>query len=66
MINVADRNAIYYYHYDGLRSVVALSDENAMIIERYTYDVFGGPNVWDDKGDEDGMPIFCISWAIVL
>jgi len=37
----------YYYHYDGLGSVVALSDENSDIVERYEYDVFGKPTIWD-------------------
>jgi len=37
----------YYYHYDGLDSVVALSDENSDIVERYEYDVFGEPTIWD-------------------
>ncbi len=31
----------YFYHFDGLGSVVALSDANAMIVEKYSYDVFG-------------------------
>jgi len=34
----------YYYHFDGLGSVVALSDGNGNIVERYSYDVFGEPN----------------------
>ena len=34
----------YYYHFDGLGSVVALSDESGNIVERYSYDVFGDPN----------------------
>jgi len=29
MIDVADSNAVYYYHFDGVGSVVALSDANA-------------------------------------
>jgi RHS repeat-associated protein len=31
----------YYYHFDGLGSVVALSDENSDIVERYEYSAFG-------------------------
>ena len=45
MIDVQDSNAVYYYHFDGLGSVVALSDTNADIIEQYSYDVFGEPNL---------------------
>lgn len=35
---------IYYYHYDGLGSVVALTDANGELVERYTYDAFGKPD----------------------
>jgi RHS repeat-associated protein len=44
MIDAADNNAVYYYHFDGLGSVIALSNANKQIIERYSYDVFGEPN----------------------
>ena len=44
MIDVTDSNTVYYYHYDGLGSVVALSDMNNKIVERYSYDIFGEPN----------------------
>ena len=45
MIDVADNNTVYYYHFDGLDSVVALSDANGDIMERYSYDVFGEPTI---------------------
>ena len=48
MIDVADGNSVYYYHFDGLGSVVALSDTSANIVERYSYDVFGEPNRTSD------------------
>ncbi len=35
---------MYYYHFDGLGSVAALSDVNSVVVERYSYDVFGEPN----------------------
>jgi RHS repeat-associated protein len=35
---------IYYYHFDGLGSVVALSDMNSVIVEQYSYNVVGKPN----------------------
>ena len=44
MIDVADSNTVYYYHFDGLGSVVALSDSTGSIVEQYSYDVFGEPN----------------------
>jgi RHS repeat-associated protein len=46
MVDIADEGAIYYYHYDGLGSVVALSGAGD-IVERYTYDVFGEPTIYD-------------------
>jgi len=41
---------VYYYHFDGLGSVAALSDVNGVIVERYDYDVFGQPNIRDANG----------------
>jgi len=51
MIDVSDSNKKYYYHFDGLGSVVALSDSSANIIERYSYDVFGEPNTTSTVGN---------------
>jgi RHS repeat-associated protein len=44
MLDVADSNTVYYYHFDGFGSVVALSGESRYIVKRYSYDVFGKPN----------------------
>jgi len=44
----------YYYHFDGLGSVVALSDETGGVVERYSYDVFGEPN----RASAIGNPYF--------
>jgi RHS repeat-associated protein len=44
MIDVAGGNAVYYYHFDGLGSVAALSDIIGDIVERYSYSAFGEPN----------------------
>jgi len=52
LIEVADNNAVYYYHLDGLGSVVALSNVNRVLVERYTYDVFGRPTIRDANGTE--------------
>jgi RHS repeat-associated protein len=41
MIDVEDDNATYYYHYDALGSVVALSDTSGDTVEIYEYSVFG-------------------------
>jgi len=41
MIDVADSNAMYYYHFDGLGSVVALSDSNGDSVQTYEYSAYG-------------------------
>jgi RHS repeat-associated protein len=52
MINVSgETETLYYYHFDGLGSVVALSDNDGDIIERYSYDVFGEPNRMSNIGN---------------
>ena len=42
---------IYYYHFNGLGSVVALSNSSGNIVERYSYDVFGEPNRTSSVGN---------------
>jgi len=52
MIAVAgESETVYYYHFDGLGSVAALSDVNSVIVERYSYDVFGEPNTTSSIGN---------------
>jgi RHS repeat-associated protein len=58
LLEVAENNAVYYYHFDGLGSVVALSDVNSVLVERYTYDVFGRPAIRDANGTETGASAF--------
>jgi len=41
MIDAADGDTVYYYHFDGLGSVVALSNIAGDVVESYSYDVFG-------------------------
>jgi len=41
MIDLADSNAVYYYHFDGLGSVVALTDSNGTCVQTYEYSVYG-------------------------
>ncbi len=47
MIEVADANATYYYHFDGLGSVVALSDSAGDTVQTYEYSVYGEVAVED-------------------
>jgi len=51
MIDVEDENAKYYYHYDALGSVVALSNSSGNIVETYSYDVFGEPSSTGSVGN---------------
>jgi len=44
MIDVVDSDKHYWYHYDALGSVIALSN-NGSIVEAYSYDVFGSTKV---------------------
>ena len=39
-----------YYHHDGLRSTIALTDSTGSIVESYTYDVYGAATIWDASG----------------
>jgi RHS repeat-associated protein len=41
MIDVDDNNAAYYYHFDGLGSVVALSNSNGDSCQSYEYSAYG-------------------------
>jgi len=41
MIDVADSNAVYYYHFDGLGPVVALSDSDGDTVQTYEYSIYG-------------------------
>ncbi len=50
MINIATGQK-YYYHFDGLGSVVALSNNSGQVVERYSYDVFGEPNRTSSVGN---------------
>ncbi len=47
MIEVADSNATYYYHYDALGSVIALSDSSGDTVQTYEYSVYGEVAVED-------------------
>ena len=45
-----ESDVCYFYHFDGLGSVVALSNTSGTIVERYAYDVFGAVTVCDGSG----------------
>ena len=41
----------YFYHADGLGSIVALTDASGAVVERYAYDVYGKPSITDGVGN---------------
>ena len=41
---------VYYYHYDALGNIVALSDNNGDIVERYGYDAYGNVSIHTSAG----------------
>ncbi len=47
MIEVADASATYYYHFDALGSVVALSNSTGDTVQTYEYSVYGEVAVED-------------------
>jgi len=46
-----ETETVYYYHFDGLGSVAALSNINNVVVESYSYDVFGEPNTASSIGN---------------
>ncbi len=40
----------YYYHVNSLGSIVGLTDVSGNIVEQYTYDAYGQPNIFDGSG----------------
>ena len=48
-ISIEKDNKTYYYHYDGLGSVIALTDKNQKITDSYSYDSFGNLNRQGNK-----------------
>ncbi len=42
----------FYYHFNQLGSVVSITDYEGDVVERYEFDVYGEPTIWDKDGDE--------------
>ncbi len=41
----------YYYHADDLGTVLALTDSNGVVVERYAYQDYGAPEFFDGAGN---------------
>jgi len=63
MIDVNDSNAVYYYHYDGLGSVVALSD--AAGDTHPNPFLFTGRRFDTDTGNLGTSYIFCLGGMVL-
>jgi len=50
-ICITTSQGTFYYAYDGLGSVIAISDDEGNIVEKYSYDVFGKPTIRDAQGN---------------
>lgn len=44
----------YYYHFDGLGSVTELADSAGAVVEKYEYDAYGKPSIFD--GSNNSLP----------
>ena len=44
--------SVYFYHRDGLGSVSEVSDQSGTLVERYVYDVYGRPQIFDSTDSE--------------
>ncbi len=42
----------YFYHKNHLGSVIAITNQNAAIVERYQYDPYGQPIIYNEAGNE--------------
>lgn len=47
---VPNRSRHYYFHFDGLGNVVAISDSAGNTIEKYAYDVYGAAEIRNANG----------------
>jgi len=47
-----NRSEDYYYHYDSLGSVIALSNGTGNLVEEYHYDVYGSPDNVSNVGNQ--------------
>jgi len=50
LIMKSSTSANYYYHADGLGSIIALSNETGEIVETYEYQAYGKPTIKDHTG----------------
>jgi RHS repeat-associated protein len=47
----------YFYQQDALGNVTAITDNTGVVVETYTYDVFGQPTIKDANGDPVNEPM---------
>ena len=47
-----NNDEVYYYCSDNLGSTIALVDSSGAVVERYSYDVWGEPTIYNGSGNE--------------
>lgn len=52
VVQMSRGNDTYYYHVDGLGSVMAVTNASGAVVERYSYDPYGTPTIYDASGYE--------------
>ncbi len=54
IIRMTRNGTNYYYHADGLGSVMQVTDGTEAVVEKYTYDVYGTPSFFNGSGGSIG------------
>jgi YD repeat-containing protein len=49
MFSAGSPGALYYYVHDHLYNPVALTSLGGTVVERYEYDAYGQPTIWDEN-----------------
>lgn len=52
VLSKTDANGTEYYHHDALNSTTHLTNSSGVVLEKYRYDVFGAPFVYNASGSQ--------------
>lgn len=62
MVDHANANAVYYYHFDHIGSTLALTDAAGAVSDSYAYDPYG--RLLDHQGDNPQRFTFIGEWGV--